>query len=288
MRKILAVVLAGALASCATAPGPTPAAKAAATPTSAVPAAPAPTPAKTVTYQIPLPVSVQSFYPNGDPSGTVNYQYNAQGQLLLQQSLNGNGVLVETRTGKALGDGWRITVANAQTGDVVSYEDRVTGPSGELLSQTFLNAKGEAQASNEYSYDAAGRKVLWLAKTGGGGLQARTVYTYDAQGNNVKTEVYDAGGTLTNVFVSTYDAQSHILSRQGFDASQNLVEQTNFTWKDGKKLKEETVKPLLRTIEYTYGDQDAPTGLVSSVRGKVVERQTLSYLWLTKTKTVTP
>ena len=178
-------------------------------------------------------------------------------------------------------------MTNAQTGEVASYEDRTVGPQGELLVQTFLNPKEVPQASNEYAYDKFGRKVQWLAKTGAGGLQAKTVYTYDDKGNNVKTELFDAGGTLTNVFVSTYDAQSHILSRQGFDASQNLVEQTNFTWQNGLEIKEETVKPLLRTIEYSYTDKDAPTGKVSSVRGKVVERQTLAYQWFTRTTTVT-
>jgi hypothetical protein len=197
-------------------------------------------------------------------------------------------VLIETRTGKAKGNVWRITVTNTQNGEVVSYEERTVGPQGELMVQTFLNPKEVAQASNEYSYDKAGRKVLWLAKTGGGGLQAKTSYFYDAKGNNTRTEVYDAGGALTNVFVSTFDDQSRILSRQGVDAAQNLVEQTNFTWKDGRKVKEETVKPLLRTIEYTYGDKAVPTGIVSSVRGKVVERQSLEYQWFTRTKPANP
>lgn len=282
MKKILIAALVAVLASCATAPAAPPAGSGAAGPSS-----PAAT-AKQVTFQEPLPVSVKSFYANGDPSATVTTQYNAQGQLVAQKTFNGNGVLVESRAGQSKGALWRITVTNAQSGDVVSYEDRAFGPQGELISQTFLNPKEVPQASNEYSYDKAGHKVLWLAKTGAGGLQAKTVYTYDARGNNTKTEVYDAGGTLTNVFVSTFDDQSHIVTRQGFDAAQNLVEQTNFTWKDGKQIKEETVKPLLRTTEYTYGDSNAPTTIVSSVRGKVVEQQTLEYQWFTRTRTVAP
>jgi len=282
MKKILSAALVAVLASCATAPTSAPAASG-----GSAPIQPAPT-AKQVTYQEALPVSIKSFYANGDPSGTVTTQYNAQGLLVAQKTVNGNGVPVESRTGGAKGTGWRITVTNAQSSEVVSFEDLTLGTQGELLVQTFLNPKEVPQASNEYTYDKAGRKVLWLAKTGGGGLQAKTSYTYDAQGNNIKTEVYDAGGTLANVFVSTFDSQSHILTRQGYDASQNLVEQTNFTWKDGKKLKEETVKPLLRTIEYTYGDTTAATTIVSSVRGKVVEKQTLDYQWFTRTKTVTP
>ena len=281
MKKFLSVALVAVLASCASAPGPAPAVAAVAAPV------PVPAPAKEVTYEEALPVSIKSYYQNGDPSGTVNFKYDARGYLVSQETFNGNGVLVETRAGKAKGDLWRITVTNAQNGDVISFEDRTLGPRGELLVQTFLTPKEVPQASNEYSYDKAGRKVLWLARTGGGGLQARTTYSYDTQGNNTKTEVFDAGGTPTNVFISVFEGP-RLVTRQGFDAAQTLVEQTNFTWKDGRKVKEETVKPLLRTIEYTYGDKSAPTGIVSSVRGKVVEKQTLEYQWFTKTKTVNP
>jgi YD repeat-containing protein len=282
MKKIVfAAVAAGlVLASCASAPAARPAAPAAV----AAPAAPAAP--KTIVYEDALPVSVKSFYPNGDPSNAVTMKYDARGALVSQETYNGNGVLVETRSGKAKGAFWRITVTNAQNGEVVSFEDRTLGSAGELLTQTFLNPKEVPQAANEYQYDKEGRKVVWLAKTGAGGLQARTTYGYDAKGNNVRTEVYDAGGSLTNVFDSVYDEQNHIVSRKGFDASQNLVEQTNFTWKDGRKVKDETVKPLLRSIEYTYGDKSAPTGIVSSVRGKVVERQTLDYLYIPRTKTI--
>lgn len=286
MNKILFAVFAAALVSCATAPAPAP--KAAPPAVVEAPAAAPAAPVKEVTWEEALPASVKSFYPNGDPSGSLTIKYNAKGLLLQQEAYNGNGVLIETRTGKVKADQWRITVTNAQTGEVASFEDRTYGAAGELLVQTFLNPKEVPQASNEYTYDKAGRKALWLAKTGTGGLQARTVYTYDSKGNNIKTEVFDAAGALTNVFVSTYDEQSRIVSRQGFDASQNLVEQTNFTWKGDRKVKEETVKPLLRTIEFTYGEKAVPTGIVSSVRGKVVERQVLDYQWFTKTKTVTP
>lgn len=285
MKKILSVAAAVVLASCASAPAPSPVAEAAPPMAQAAPAPPAPLVA---TYEEALPVSVKSFYPNGDPSGSLVLQYSAKGMLVRQDTYNGNGVLIEVRSGKVKGDLWRITVTNAQNGEVTSLEDRTVGPQGELLAQTFLNPKEAVQAANEYVYDAQGRKIQWLAKTGSGGLQAKTVYKYDAQGNNVRTEVYDAAGTLTNTFDSVYDDQGRILSRKGFDAGSNLVEQTNFTWKDGRKVKEETTKPLLRTIEYSYGEKSAPTGIVSSVRGKVVERQTLDYQWFTKTKTLAP
>jgi hypothetical protein len=286
MNKFLSAAFAAALVSCATAPAPAPAAAPPAPAPLAAAAAPAPA-VTTVTYEEPLPVSVKSFYPNGDASGSVTTKYTAEGQLLSQETYNGNGVLIETRAGKARAGVWRITVTNAQTGETVSLEDRTVGPQGELLVQTLLNAKEVPQASNEYTY-SSGRRVQWLAKTGSGAVQARTSYLYDAKGNNTRTEVYDAGGALTNVFVSTYNDLGQITARQGFDAWQNLVEQTAFTWKDGRKVKEETTKPLLRSTEYSYGPKDAATGIVLSVRGKVVERQTIDYQWFTKTKTVNP
>ena len=284
MKKIFYAAATVLLASCATAPS-TPVVH---TPASTSPPALSAPKEVTVTFEEALPISIKSFYANGDPSGAQTIQYTAQGRLLRQETVNGNGILVEVRTGKSKGDLWRVTVTNAQNGEVASFEDIAFGAKGEILVQTFLNPKEVPQASNEYSYDAMGRKSLWLAKTGGGGLQAKTVYSYDSKGNNTKVQVYDAGGKLTNVFQSTFDDQSRILTRQGYDESGTLVEQTNFTWKDDRKVKEETVKPLLRSTEYTYGEKSAPTGLVSSVRGKVVERQTLEYQWFTKTKIVSP
>lgn len=284
MNKFLLGAAALVLASCAGTPPP-PAAAPPAPPAAAQPAAEAAPPAKPVSFDEALPVLVQSQYANGDSSGTVRTQYDARGQLVLQETFNGNGVLVETRSGKAKGTLWRITVTNAQTGEVSSFEDRNVGAWGQLLTQTFLNPKDVPQASNEYVYDAKGRKTQWSALTGTGGLQAKTLYNYDTQGRLTKTLVYDAGGTLTNTFETSYDAAGNAVTRKGFDAAGNLVEQTNFTWKDGKKIKEETVKPLLRTLEYSYADRDAPTVIVSSVRNKVVERQTLTYQWFTRTLT---
>lgn len=288
MKKILwAAAVCAVLASCASTPAAPPKPAPAAPPATPAPA-PAPAAAKVITYEDAYPTVVKSFYPNGDPSSTVTAKYDANGRLLSQDTLNGNGVLVESRVGKAKGSVWRITVASGQSGEVASLEDRTFGPTGELLVQTFLNPKEQPQASNEFTYNALGQKVLWVARTGAGDLQAKTVYTYDEKGNNVRSEVYDGGGKLTNVFESTFDDQNHLTLRKGFDASKNLVEQTAFTWKDGAKVKEETTKPLLRTIEYTYAGHTAPATIASSVRGKLVERQSLEYFFVTRTKTVTP
>lgn len=283
MKKILFAAAVVVLASCASTPAPAPVSA----PTSPkVEATPTPAP-KILTYEEGLPTSIKTFYPNGDPSGSVTMKYTPQGLLLLQETYNGNGVLTETRTGKAKDGVWRITVTNAQSGEVLSFEDRVVNAQGDLMSRTVLNVKEIPQTSDEYEYDALGHLVLWVAKTGGV-VQAKTVYKYDAKGNGVRTEVSDAGGVLTDVFELSYDDQGQLAVRKGFDASGNLKEQTNFTWKDGKKIKQETTKPLLRTFEYTYGDKNLPTGIVSSVRGKIVERQVLEYQWFTRTRTVAP
>lgn len=281
MKKIVtAAAVAVLLASCASAPSQAPKSAVATTPPTATD-----TP-KVLTYQDPLPTLVKSYYPSGDLSRTVVTQYNDQGFLTKQETYNGNGVLTELRVGKAKDAVWRITITSGQTGEVISLEDRLYSPSGDLLSQTLLNPKEVPQAINEYQYDPSGRKTLWLTKTGEGGLQARTVYMYDAQGNNIRTEVYDAGGALGNLFQSTYDSANHIVSRVGYDAAGALREQTNFTWSANKKIKDETVKPLLRVVEYTYDDKSAPVSILTSIRGKTTERQTLEYQWFTRTRTL--
>ena len=284
------------IVSCASPPPPPVAPKPEPTPVAIPEPAPVPAPEplapvapafKDVVTSEPLPVSLKTYYPNGDSSGSVTTTYNAKGQLLTQETTNPNGVLVETRTGKAKGDLWRITTTNAQTGEVLAFEDRLYSDEGDLLSQTFMNAKEVQQSANEYVWKE-GKKTQWTAKLGANGnTQAKTLYLYDANGNNSRVEVYDAGNKLVTVYENTYNAAGQIQVRKGLDNSGVLVEQTNFSWKGNQKVKEETIKPLLRTLDYTYSDDTtAPTGIASSVRGRLAEKQVLIYTWIKYTHRV--
>jgi len=258
MKKGFYVVLVAVLASCTTVPSTTK--SSAAQPPGAA-----------------HPVLVTTYYPNGDVAESIKSTYDSFGRLVHQDVRNGNGIITEIRAGQSKGPAWRIATTNAQSQTVTSLEDLRYDSQGNVLVQTLLNSQGVPQASNEYTYDAKSRKLQWVAKSGDGELQARTVYVRDSSGNNVRTDVYDSGGALTNVFESRFDGQGQILSRTGYDASHHVVEVTTYSWKDGKKTKEETSKPLLRTIEYRYDQAGRLVESLSTVRGKVVERQTFQY-----------
>ncbi len=273
------------VASCSTPPPPAPA------PPAPVAVAPVPAPelpkfVDMVTNE-PLPLTIKTFYPNGDPSGTVTSTYNETGQLLTQETTNANGTVVETRAGKAKGELWRVTVTNAQTGELLSFEDSSYSPEGDLLTQTNLSPKEIPLSSNEYTWQY-GNKTQWVTKLGATlAVQSKAVYLYDADGRNTRVEVYDAGNNLLTTFESQYDASGHLLVRKGVDAKETLVEQVNFTWKGDQKVKEETLKPLLRTLEFTYSDSStAPATINTSVRGRLVERQVRTYLWIKYTHRV--
>lgn len=221
-----------------------------------------------------LPVSVKSFGPGGVPTGSVITAYNPQGLVLQQRVFNSAGSLVTTKSGSATAGGWRI-VETKPSGDVVSIADVVTDR-GRLVSVTRRDARETPLSSEEYEYDAAGRVSALLTKAGDGRLRTRTVYTYDKQGNNTKIEVFDASGALNNVFERQFDG-THLVVEKGYDASGALVAMTKTTWKGGRKLVQETVAPVSGTLEYSYETSDAPSALVRSVRGQVVERQTFEY-----------
>jgi hypothetical protein len=237
--------------------------------------APGPASAPMAAKQTPLPVAVKSFTPAGEPSGTVTASYNQRGLLVQQQSFNSAGKLVSTRVGAASDQGWRI-IESLPSGTVVSIEDRTLGPKGELLSVTLRNSREVPVSVVEYQYDTSGLVTSTLTRAGDGRLKTRTVFTYDTHGNNVKTEVFDAGGTLNTVYERQFEA-GRVTVEKGFDASGNLVEMTKTTWKGGRKLTQETTTPMSRLLEYTYDGGDAPTGVVKSVGGQVVERQTFEY-----------
>lgn len=278
MKKALLAALAVLTVSCAS--GPAPAEKKAAAPVTPVPSF------KEVVYEEGIPLQVTTLYPNGDVSGIVKNRYSDKGYLVSQETFNGNGVLLERRVGSSKGGVWRVAVYNAQNNELVAYQDLQYSASGELLSETFLNLKEEPQSSNEYTYKE-GRKTEWLAKTGAGNLQAKTVYTYDAKGNNTQIQVYDGGGKLTNSFENTLSADGHLLSKKGLDAGGSIVELTNYTWSGDLKTKEETIKPVLKVLEYEYAPgKVSPSVITTSVRGKVVEKQNIEYQWVKKTKKI--
>ena len=236
------------------------------------PAAEAPAPAKGPSA---LPVVVKTYDAGGSLTGSVTTVYGSRGQLLKQQVFSSSGTLVSVKLGGASSQGWRV-VESQPSGEVLSIEDSAFGPRGELVSLTLRNGREAALSVAEYQYDGSGRLTVSSTSTGDGRLRTRTVYTYDWQGNNVKTEVYDGGGTLNNVFERQFDGTRLVLEK-GYDASGALVELTKTTWKDGRKLVQETVTPVSRTVEFRYGGTDVPVALVRSVRGQIVERQTFEY-----------
>ncbi len=222
-----------------------------------------------------LPVSVKSFQASGAPAGTVTTEYSPQGLVARQQVFSSKGSLVSIRTGAASDRGWRV-VETSPSGAVLSVEERILGTHGEVVSVTLRDGRQLPLTVTEYEYDGSGRLISEVRRAGDGRLRTRTVYGYDARGNNSRVEVYDAGGTLNNVFERQYEG-SNIVAEKVFDASGSLVALTKTTWKGAKKLTQEFVTPLSRTVEYSYGAADRPVAVTRSVRGEIVERQTLEY-----------
>lgn len=227
-----------------------------------------------------LPVSIKLFKANGAPAGTITAAYDPRGLLASQQLFSSSGALVATKTGTLTERGWRV-VETSPSGAVLSIEDRVLGTRGEPVSVVVSNARGVPVSVTEFEYDAAGRPLTTVCRSGDGRLRTRTVYSYDARGNNNKVEVFDATGTLNNVFERQFEGQ-RVVVEKGFDSSGAVVELTKTTWKEGRKLAQETVTPVSRLVEYSYDATDAPAAVVKYVRGEIVERQTIEYQWLTR------
>jgi hypothetical protein len=272
MRNLAALAVAGfLLAACSSSPG----AKIPEKQQSSV---------QTMSYTEALPSLVKTYFPSGDPSGWVKTVYDTAGRVVLQETYNGNGTLIEKKTGSFVGSSWRLATVNAQNGELVSYEDLTYDAQGNVLTDTFLNAKGVPQSSNVYQYNKDGVKTEWIAKTGDSGIQARTEYLLDGQGHNLKTEVYDGANNLLDVFTSTFSPQGQILSTKGSDASGNVIENTTYTWQGSRMVQKESLVPFLRTWDYGYADQDVPSTVTLSVRGKIAEKQEITYTSITRTK----
>ena len=272
MRNLAALAVVGfLLASCASSPGANTSEKQQSS-------------ARTISYTEALPTLVKTYFPSGDPSGWVKTTYDAAGRVVLQQTYNGNGTLIEKKTGASVGSAWRLATVNTQNNELVSYEDLTYDAQGNVLTDTFLNAKGVPQSSSVYQYNKDGVKTEWIAKTGNSGIQARTEYLLDGQGHNVKTEVYDGANNLLDVFTSTFSPQGQILSTKGSDASGNVIENTTYTWQGNRMVQKQSLVPFLRTWEYSYTDQNVPAAVTLSVRGKLAEKQEITYASITRTK----
>jgi YD repeat-containing protein len=220
-------------------------------------------------------VSIKFYDGSGALAGSVTTVYSPRGQVLKQKEFSSSGALISIKLGGASEQGWRV-VETVASGAVLSIEDTTLGPHGELVSVTVRNGRETPLSVVEYQYDQAGRLSASLTRAGDGRLKTRTVYTYDRQGNNTKTEVYDGSGALNNVFERQFDG-NRLVVEKGYDASGVVVELTKTTWKDGRRLVQETVTPVNRTTEFSYNGTDVPVALVKSVRGQVVERQTFEY-----------
>ena len=164
----------------------------------------------------------------------------------------------------------------ASLGDRLWYD-----ANGNLLVKTNLDAKGKPRTTDEYTYNAQGRVLQWLAKIGGV-LSTRTVYSYNQAHQNDVTKIFDGNGGLVGVFQNQYDNEGHLISKIGYDASHEVTEETHFVWKDNRKMSEEMTKPLLKSIEYTYTDSAAPSQITVAVRGKLTETRTMTYQWVNK------
>jgi len=253
------------LSSCASADNPAP--------VEAAPAAVAAPPAqKFVDVRTWKVLGIETSYSDGVLSSIATYQYDSTGNLLKEEQFNGAKVLQGQKV---------YTYKTPEQVEIVTFDGKgaVLGKavrmiSGDrILKETLFNAKNEVQSTEEYAYDAQGRKTRWSVKTASGS-QVSSEYVWD-QGNLVRISVLDAGAAVIKRFERTYDGAGSLAMEEEYDAKGELAGSIAYIREGSVLVREERKSPtgaVLSSVQYTNDADGNPAGMKFLDRnGRVIE-----------------
>jgi len=174
--------------------------------------------------------SIESSYPDGMLTGIVNYQYDDNGVLLSEETLDANKLPVSKILYSRKPDGTTEKSSYNNSGDLIGKE--IAKTKGDLvLLETQLNTKDEAQSTVEYAYDAKGRRESRTVKTTAGN-QVQTVYTWKDD-LLASIDVQDASGTTIKRFDRTYDSAKLLTQEDEYDQSSVIAGKIIYMYKNG-------------------------------------------------------
>lgn len=228
---------------------------------------------------------VETAYPDGMLSGIITRTYDDKGNLVSEEEFSGNKTLVSRKVYTAGANGVVAIVTLDNAGTVIGKAER-TMADDRILAETQTNATGEFQASERYTYDAAGQKTKWEVKTASGN-QLTTEYSYDA-GNLVRIVVRDAAGKTVKRFERIFDETPGVKAEEEYDGAGTLVAKTVYTYEGAYPVREDKSNAYgapLSSISYKNDADGNPVEITYADRnGRVVERK--KQAWISFTRTV--
>jgi hypothetical protein len=264
------------IVSCASAPPPEPLPE------------PAPQPVqkeRIVTYQVPVLSKETVYYPDGLVDVYTSYAWDEARIRLLSKST------FDSSRPEAL----EKVVYEYEAGGLPSAEQSYgsdgllksrkefswTGSKPRLLAaERGLDAKGQAQWSSSYEYDASGRRTAWKAFDSRGALKATTLYAYDASGALSLITLKNEANAVTG---SIEVARAGEVETRSYKAPDGSVQKRELFRYAGQNLLRFEIRradgSLAEATDYSYGQLgELVATVVSDGSGKVKERRQSEYL----------
>ncbi len=239
---------------------------------------------RTVSFDTPVLVKETVAYPDGLVDTYTVYKYDDSLKRLLEKTTFDptRPDPVERTVSEYDAAGILVDELNyGSNGSLRSRKDVTWTSEGLLATEKGTDAKGLGQYASNYSYDKAGRRVLWQAFDGSGILRATTSYAYDGQGRPLLIEIRNAAKALTGSIEIDYAAGGSTETRT-YLASDGSVQGIEVSlYKDGELLRFERRHPdnsLIEATDYSYGSLgERLTAVLSDPTGKVKERRSYEY-----------
>lgn len=229
-------------------------------------------------------LEIVSAYPDGTLSSVARFQYDATGNILKEEQFSGAKALLGQKT---------YTYKTPEAVEIVTFDGKgeILGKAvrvlagDRILKETLANAKNEIQSTEEYVYDAQGRKTRWSVKTASGS-QVSSEYVWD-QDRLARISVLDAGGAVIKRFERSYDAAGLLASEEEYDAKGELSGSIAYIREGAFVVREERRSPtgaVLSSVQFTNDADGNPLGMKYLDRnGRVIETKSQTGQTFTRT-----
>ncbi len=190
---------------------------------------------------------------NGNIDGTMTYEYNSDGECIMEKLYGRDGRLTYKSVLGGTEDGISRTLYETEydsKNNYTGYTETFFDQNGTVIGKIECSYNGVIEGKYDYEFDEQGRVLRENRYTPYGDLSVYTEYKYDSFGNNTECTQFDSSGKEVLRDVMKYDSENRIVLEEHY-----------------------TMGVCKSYVEYTYDD----LGNVSKRKFILKDEHTMSY-----------